>query len=217
MDYGAERRRMVEGLVRRGYLREGRVFEAMLKVRRHLFVPEESTGYAYVDSPQPIGCGQTISAPHMVAMMTELLDVERESRVLEVGLGSGYQAAVLAELAGEGMVVSVERVPELAEMGRRTLAAEGYVNVRVVVGDGTLGWPKEAPYDRIIVTAAAPHVPSALVGQLAPGGRMLLPAGGRWSQTLTEVVKDAGGMVRETTHGGCVFVPLIGVDGWRRP
>ncbi len=215
MDYADERRRMVDGLVREGYLGPGRVYDAMLKVRRHAFVAMNSAVYAYADSPQPIGCGQTISAPHMVAMMTALSDVGGDSRVLEVGAGSGYQAAVLAELAGGGRVVSVERVPELAAAAARALAREGYVNAKVVVGDGTLGWPDEAPYDRIMVSAAAPHVPSALVQQLAPDGRMLLPVGGRWSQTLTEVVKDADGAVREISHGGCVFVPLIGEDGWR--
>ena len=177
-------------------------------------MPSNARDSAYYDAPAPIGGGQTISAPHMVAIMTELLEVGHGSRILEVGLGSGYQAAILAELADEGLVVSVERVPELADRASRLLSGLGYDNVRVVVGDGTLGEPNHAPYDRIIVTAASPKVPEALKDQLKKGGMLLIPVGGRWSQTLVEIDKTEDGRLETIDHGGVVFVPLIGKDGW---
>jgi len=209
-----ERDRFIDRLVSNGYLKSERVIKAFGSVPRHLFVPEEIRDVAYDDCPQPIGFNQTISAPHMVAIMTELLDVRPDSGILEVGTGSGYQAAILAELAPQGLVVSLERVPELADRAGRTLRELGYGNVRVVEGDGTLGFRECAPYDRILVTAAAPAVPKSLVGQLAAGGRLLVPVGGRWSQTLLEVDRDGRGRVSERSHGGCVFVPLIGREGW---
>jgi protein-L-isoaspartate(D-aspartate) O-methyltransferase len=214
MSWDDERAALVGALMRRGILRTPRVIDAFLAVPRHLFLPEPIRGEAYVDSPQPIGSGQTISAPHMVAIMTELLDVKAHSRVLEVGTGSGYQAAIISHLAPKGFIVSVERHEALAAHAAGLLRRLGYVNVDVVVGDGTIGHPAGAPYERIIVTAAAPRVPKALIEQLGCGGRMLIPVGGRWSQTLLEVVKDGAGNVSESRRGGCVFVPLIGGDGW---
>jgi len=214
MSFDYDRAAMVDRLVSAGYARTGRVIEALRKVQRHLFVPDEFKSSSYVDSPQPIGFNQTISAPHMVAMMSELLDVEPGLKVLEVGTGSGYQAAVLSVLSEPGRVVSVERVGELAGRTRRLLESLGYSNVSVVEGDGTIGYEADAPYDRIIVTAAAPEVPMALISQLASGGRMIVPVGSRLSQTLVEIMKDERGEVTGRSHGGVVFVPLIGRHGW---
>ncbi|NPB01369.1 MAG: protein-L-isoaspartate(D-aspartate) O-methyltransferase [Methanopyri archaeon] len=211
------RERLVERLKSLGYIRSDRVAEAMLKVPRHEFVPEHLRDRAYVDSPLPIGKGQTISAPHMVAMMTELLDPRPGHKVLEVGAGSGYHAAVVAELVKpDGKVITVERIPELAEFARENLRRTGYDKwVEVVVGDGTLGYPEEAPYDRILVTAGAPDVPRSLFEQLKPGGRMVIPVGDRHLQELWLIRKtEDGRMVRER-HGGCAFVPLIGKEGFR--
>jgi protein-L-isoaspartate(D-aspartate) O-methyltransferase len=210
-----ERSLLVDALVSEGFLRSSRVIGALGRVERHRFLPRELQGSAYVDSPLPIGFSQTISAPHMVAIMSELLDVGEGFNILEVGTGSGYQAAVLAELAPKGRIVTVERVSELADKARGLFEALGYGNIVVVAGDGTEGVPRFAPYDRVIVTAAAPKVPDALVAQLAAGGRLLVPVGERRVQTLMEVLKDADGGVRMVSHGGCVFVPLIGRDGWR--
>jgi protein-L-isoaspartate(D-aspartate) O-methyltransferase len=210
----AQRQAMVDALIAQNHLRSPRIIAAMLKVERHLFVPDDVAEYAYADSPQPIGFGQTISAPHMVAIMTELLDIKPDSTILEIGGGSGYQAALLAELAPKGRVVSVERIPELAQRTERILGRMGYSNIQVVVGDGTLGFESRAPYGRIMVTAAAPRVPDAILRQLANSGRLLIPVGGRWGQTLIQVDKDDKGALRNRSHGGCVFVPLIGEDGW---
>jgi protein-L-isoaspartate(D-aspartate) O-methyltransferase len=212
--FEAERGRLIERLVRSGYLRSDKVIEAMAKVPRHRFLPEDVGASAYADRPLSIGLGQTISAPHMVAIMTELLGIEPDSCILEVGTGSGYQAAVLAELAPEGHVYSVERIRELATRANASLQELNYGNVEVMTGDGTLGWAKHAPYDRIMITAASPTVPKPLVDQLSDGGRLLIPVGGRWSQTLIEVCKDEVGVVDERRHGGCVFVPLVGEKGW---
>jgi len=195
----------------------------MLRVPRELFVPDEYRPFAYVDRPLPIGAGQTISAPHIVAYMTELLDPDVGHRVLEVGTGSGYQAAVLAEIVAPsdaprevwGHVWSIERIPELAERARENLRRAGYADrVTVVVGDGTLGLPEHAPYDRIMVTAAAPRIPEPLIEQLAPGGRMVIPVGDSWEQRLKLVVKDLDGRVRVEDTLPVIFVPLVGRHGW---
>jgi len=200
-----------EQLVARG-IRDLRVLDAMRRVPRELFVPEVSQPLAYADRALPIGSGQTISQPYMVAAMTEALLLEGGERVLEIGTGSGYQAAILAELAPE--VVSVERRPELADAARSTLASLGYRNVEVVVGDGTLGLADRAPFDRIVVTAGAPRVPEALIQQLSVhGGRLVIPVGSPAQQWLTIVVRD-GERLTETTREACVFVPLLGRDAW---
>jgi protein-L-isoaspartate(D-aspartate) O-methyltransferase len=212
--YESERELMVDRLVSAGYLNTPKVIDVMRRVERHRFVPAEVRVNAYDDTPLPIGSKQTISAPHMVSMMTEYLDVHEDSKILEVGAGSGYQAAILAELAPLGFVYTVERVKLLAEKTSVVLQELNYGNIKVITGDGTLGYPQEAPFDRIIVTAAAPKIPKPLVEQLAGGGRLLIPVGGRWYQELIRVDKDEEGGTTEKSYGGCVFVPLIGEEGW---
>jgi len=208
-DYERLRLQMVERQLRKRGIADEEVLAAMARVPRHRFVGEASRWAAYEDEPVPIGSGQTISQPYMVARMTELVQVDRESRVLEVGTGSGYQAAVLAEMAGH--VWSIERHSELAERARGILAELGYSNVHVVVGDGSLGLPEEAPFDGIVVTAAAPEVPAALLEQLADGGRLVIPVGGSFGQRL-RVVRRRGLDFAETDVLGCRFVPLIGAQ-----
>ncbi len=209
--FARDRERMVaEQLVRRG-ITDQRVLEAMRKVPRHLFVEEALRDRAYGDYPLPIGEGQTISQPYMVGIMTQLLRLTGQEKVLEIGTGSGYQTAVLAELARR--VCSVERIPSLAARARVTLEALGYTNVWVRTADGTLGWPDEAPFDGVVVSAGAPSVPELLFEQLAEGGRMVVPVGDATSQTLT-VVERVDGKMRTTTDAGCVFVKLIGKYGW---
>jgi protein-L-isoaspartate(D-aspartate) O-methyltransferase len=183
------------------------VLAALRKVRRAAFVPQDATARAYVNAPLPIGCGQTISQPFIVALMTDLLELRPEHRVLEVGTGSGYQAAVLAELSRH--VFSIEVIPELAENARQTLAAEGCGRVALRVGDGAQGWPEHAPFDAIIVTAAAREVPPTLVEQLRPGGRMVIPVGApHGDQELRLLCKDADGNVTARTILSVAFVPL---------
>lgn len=201
----ARRERMVEEqIVARG-VRDPRVLAAMRAIPRHRFVPEGLWGAAYDDSPLPIGHGQTISQPYIVAYMSETLGVEPQHRVLEIGTGSGYQAAVLARLARE--VYSVEIVPELAERARATLAALGVGNVRVLAGDGYQGWPQHAPFDRVMVTAAPPEMPQALVDQLVVGGRLIAPVG-EGDQWIRVVTKLPDRVVEQTTIP-VRFVPMV--------
>jgi protein-L-isoaspartate(D-aspartate) O-methyltransferase len=202
--------RLADFLRRRG-IGDERVLAAMAAVPRELFVPEELRRNAYDDRALPIGLGQTISQPFMVAAIAEALELVGGERVLDVGAGSGYQAAVLAELAGE--VVAIERLPELAERARAALDRAGYERVELVVGDGTLGVPGRAPFDGIAVAAAAPDVPEALYAQLAAGGRLVLPVGSRRSQWLDVVVKGESGPERRRTVP-CAFVPLVGAEGF---
>ena len=198
-------------LMKRG-IRDERVLKAMREVPRHLFVPARYRSIAYDDMPLPIGHGQTISQPLMVAMMTETLRLRGNERVLEIGTGSGYQAALLARLAK--VVFTIERISELAAEARATLSILGITTVHVLVADGTLGLPEHAPYDAIVVTAGAPHVPLPLVDQLKIDGRLVIPVGGRLEQTLVRVTKTGSGP--QTEHlSGCRFVPLIGEQGWR--
>ncbi|HEV8384629.1 MAG TPA: protein-L-isoaspartate(D-aspartate) O-methyltransferase [Candidatus Acidoferrales bacterium] len=206
-----QRREMVEEQIRDRGVRDPRVLDAMLRVPRHEFVPEDFVPGAYADQPLPIGEGQTISQPFMVAAMTQALELQGHERVLEIGTGSGYQAAVLAVLARE--VYSVENLASLAAVAQARLVRLGYDNVQVHSGDGTLGWPAAAPYDAIMVTAAAPHVPSPLVEQLAEGGRMVIPVGSAAEQELLRVRKTEGRITSETLHY-CRFVPLLGRHGW---
>ncbi|MBC7114284.1 MAG: protein-L-isoaspartate O-methyltransferase [Archaeoglobi archaeon] len=214
-DFREERERAVERLVRAGYIKDRRVIEALKRVPRHLFVPEKYRKYAYVDEPLPIGENQTISAIHMVGIMAELLEVEEGMKILEIGAGSGYHAAVLAELVGEsGIIYSVERIPKLAEMARRNLERAGYKNVIVLIGDGSKGLPEKAPFDRISVTAAAPEIPRPLVEQLKDGGIMVIPVG-RIFQEL-KVVRKKGDEVTVENWGPVSFVPLIGEHGFRK-
>ena len=206
-----DRTRMVEDqLVRRGITDE-RVLVAMRRVPRHLFVDEALRDRAYGDHALPIGEEQTISQPYIVGLMTSLLKLTGQEKVLEVGTGSGYQAAVLAESTRR--VCSIERLPRLAQRARALLDGLGYSNVWVRVGSGTLGWPDEAPFDRILVAAGGPAVPPPLFEQLAPGGRMVLPLGDVEAQTLT-LVENAGGTMKLTPHGDCKFVRLVGKYAW---
>lgn len=204
-DFVEERARLVETLRHQG-VRSERVLRAMARVPRHRFVPPEIVPHAYRNEPMPIGYEQTISQPYVVAYMTELLELEPDDRVLEVGTGSGYQAAVLAELAKE--VYSVEIVPELAISGERNLRAAGYEHVTVRVGDGYAGWPEKAPFDAIIVTAAPDHIPPGLIEQLATGGRLVIPVGD-FHQEIILVTKSEGGVVQRTTIP-VRFVPMTG-------
>lgn len=205
------RSRMVERQLRRRGILDERVLRAMARVPRELFVPDNLRHLAYADGALPIGFGQTISQPFIVATICSLLGLSGEERVLDVGTGSGYQAAVLAELADE--VVTIERVPELAEQARAALRQAGYDNVDVRLGDGSLGVPERAPYDGIAVAAAAPTVPPALYDQLAEGGRLVVPRGGRSGQELVLVERTPQGPV-ERRSVTCRFVPLLGEEGF---
>lgn len=202
---------MVERQLRRRGIRDERVLAAMGRVPRELFVPAALAAAAYDDEALPIGHGQTISQPYMVAAACALLQLDGTERTLDVGTGSGYAAAVLAELSAT--VVSIERVPELADRARAALAAAGYDHVEVQVGDGSVGAPARAPFDAIAVAAAAPSVPDTLVAQLRDGGRLVLPVGTRGSQRLLLVVREGDSLV-ERASVPCRFVPLIGARGF---
>ena len=210
-EYSSRRLKMVASQLRRRGIRDQRVLEAMARVPRHEFIGPELRSHAYDDEPVSIGEGQTVSQPFMVAYMLEALQVEPNSRVLEIGTGTGYQAALLAELAGE--VVSVERHTALAEAARQNLERLGYHNVRVIEGDGSQGWVPGAPYDRIVVAAAAPNVPGSLLEQLADSGKLVAPVGSPEQQETT-LVEKRGGRLRITRLDGCRFVPLIGAEGF---
>ncbi len=205
------RERMVDQQIRIRGVVDPRVLAAVRQVPRHLFIPQHLWEQAYNDYPLPIGADQTISQPYIVALMTEILELKETDRVLELGTGSGYQAAILAELAAE--VYSIDRMGDLANRARQVLDSLGYTNVQIRVGDGTLGWPEAAPFEGIIVTAGAPKVPRPLTEQLALGGRLVIPVGDMFSQTLTCVRKTEAGLKFEY-HGGCRFVRLIGKYGW---
>nr|WP_303715287.1 protein-L-isoaspartate(D-aspartate) O-methyltransferase [Methanoculleus marisnigri] len=207
-----EREEMVEFQIRARGVGDQRVLAAMRKIPRHLFVPKGYERAAYEDRPLPIGEGQTISQPYIVAVMTEQLELTPQDRVLEVGTGSGYQAALLAELAAT--VISIERLEDLADQAQQNFDRAGVTGVRVVVGDGTQGYPPEAPYDAIVVTAASPTIPGPLIDQLAEGGRLIAPVGPRECQDLIKLVKHEG-RVEKIPLGGVCFVPLIGQFGWR--
>jgi protein-L-isoaspartate(D-aspartate) O-methyltransferase len=209
--YGRKRQRLVAKMEAQG-IRDPRVLRAVSTVPRHRFVPEAVVQRAYEDCALPIGYGQTISQPSLQALYLQTLQIGPEDRVLEVGAGSGYQTALLAELSSN--VYAVERIPELTQRAREVLDALGYGNVALVTKDGTTGWAKYAPYDAILVGAAAPSVPDALLDQLKPGGRLLIPVGDRQHQELTLVRRTADGGTEEEIVTGCVFVPLIGRFGW---
>lgn len=207
----SRRLEMVDRQIKARGVSDPLVLAAMRKVPRHLFVPEDYTDAAYDDRPLPIGQGQTISQPYMVAIMTETLKLRGGEKVLEIGTGSGYQSAILAEIANH--VVTIERKEGLQKEAARLLRELGYVNVESLVGDGSKGHAPGAPYDGIIVTAGAPQVPSSLLDQLAEGGRLVIPVGNAFHQTLTRVTRTEGGTETESLEG-CVFVPLIGEYGW---
>ncbi|MGH9744497.1 MAG: protein-L-isoaspartate(D-aspartate) O-methyltransferase [Candidatus Acidiferrales bacterium] len=211
-DFESARCEMVERQLRGRSIRSLRVLDAMASVPRHLFVPREHAAEAYSDSPLPIGEGQTISQPYMVAAMADALWLEGGEKILEIGAGSGYQAAVLSLLARN--VIAIESQPALAASARDRLARLGYKNVRIESGDGSLGWPVEAPYDAILVTAGAPSIPPPLIEQLAEAGRLVIPVGGARQQELVRVVKRDGRTAEESLFA-CRFVPLLGRYGWR--
>lgn len=208
-----ERNIMIDSqLIARG-ISDDRVLEAFRRVPRHLFMPEGMRSNAYSDFPLPIGEGQTISQPYMVALMTELAVSVGAERVLEIGTGSGYQLAILANIARE--VYSIERFDSLILEADKTLSSLGYSNYKIRPGDGTLGWKEYAPYDAIIVTAGSPTMPKTLFNQLKDNGRLVIPIGDKLSQVLT-LIRRKGGNAEATSICGCVFVPLIGKEGWQK-
>jgi len=209
--FARKRAEMVRHQIELRGIKDERVLETVSKVPRHLFVPHKLRDRAYCDTPLHIGEGQTISQPYMVALMTEMLALTGSEKVLEVGTGSGYQTAILAELAA--FVHSIERIASLAESARQRLAALGYENIEVHVGDGSVGLESEAPFDAILVTAGAPGIPEALCSQLAERGRLVIPVGSQTLQRL-HLVEKKHGQLRTKEFTGCVFVPLIGEDGW---
>ena len=199
-------------LIPRG-IKDKRVINAMLTIPRHLFVPEEALwSQAYSDFPLPIGEKQTISQPYIVALMTEALELKGAERVLEIGTGSGYQTAILSMLAEK--VYSIERISTLAARARKVLDSINCSNVVIKIGDGTLGWPEEAPFDAILTTAAAPEIPKCYIDQLKIGGRLIIPVGDVYSQVLVKVIKTKDGIIKQDM-GGCRFVKLIGRYGWK--
>lgn len=211
--YASKRQWMVETqLLSRGF-RDPRVIDAMRKVPRHLFLDEALWPEAYEDHPVPIGEKQTISQPYIVALMTEALQLQGHETVLEIGTGSGYQTAILAELADR--VYSVERLPNLAKKARKTIDQLKYSNIVITIGDGTLGWKEHAPYDGIIVTAAAPYPPKPLLEQMKIGGRLVVPIGDEFTQDLTVYIRKDQEKYEKESYGGCRFVKLIGEQGWR--
>jgi protein-L-isoaspartate(D-aspartate) O-methyltransferase len=212
MDWAVLRKRMVdEQLIPRG-IKNKRVLDAFYKVERHKFIPEALRMSAYADFPVPIGEGQTISQPYIVALMTECLDLGGEEKVLEIGTGSGYQTAILAELTQE--VYSIERFKKLAESAKATLNNLDYKNINIKISDGTLGWPEMGPFDRIIITAASPCIPSPLIEQLKESGKIALPLGESFSQVLT-IVEKKKEQLESREVCGCIFVPLVGKYGWK--
>ncbi len=212
--YRFPRRRMVTKLVKQYGLRDKRVLAALERIPRHLFVPEHLVNEAYSDRALPIGCGQTISQPYIVARMTAELDVGDEDSVLEIGAGSGYQTAILATLARR--VYSIERVGRLAREAIGRIQALQLPNVKIQVFDGTVGWSSAAPFDRILVAAAAPRAPDALLDQLAPDGRLVIPEGDRDEQRLIDYRKHRNGVVERRVGEPVRFVPLIGRHGWKK-
>jgi protein-L-isoaspartate(D-aspartate) O-methyltransferase len=206
-----QKEQMVRSQLRGRRILDRRVLDAMARVPRERFVPEDQRSEAYADKALPIGWGQTISQPYIVALMTEALELTGGQKVLEVGTGSGYQTAILAELAGQ--VFSVERCPELSAQAEAVLAELGYANATLKVGDGSLGWPDAAPFDRIIVTAAAAECPSALFDQLQEGGILVIPVGRQDYQTL-QAIRKIDSRPERTDLAPCRFVPLLGAQGW---
>jgi len=211
IEFDKFRQIMVQQQIKARGIKDEKVLAAMNKVQRHLFVPSESERYAYEDRPLSIGEGQTISQPYMVALMTECLELKGGEKVLEIGTGSGYQTAILAEIAA--MVFSIERHSKLLKKAEDVLYELGYENYEAKVGDGSLGWEEKSPFDGIMVTAAAPEVPPKLIEQLAKGGRLVIPVGHYGFQTLVKITKK-NKRLRHDAITGCTFVPLIGEQGW---
>lgn len=211
-----ERENLVEKLFNQGYIKTTKVKKAMLKIPREEFMPPENSLYAYVDRPFPIGKGQTISAPHMVGIIAEKLELHERMNILEIGTGWGYNAAVVAEIVGKkGHVYTIERIPTLAEKARDNLKKTGYSDrITVIEGDGTLGYPDKAPYDRIYGTASTPKIPEPLKEQLKIGGKLIIPIGSDYFQELVSIQRISNDEYRTINLGGVVFVPMIGKHGW---
>jgi protein-L-isoaspartate(D-aspartate) O-methyltransferase len=206
-----ERFRMVERQIIARGITNPRILTAMRQIPRHFFIPPPYDRTAYDDNPLPIGNGQTISQPYIVALMTDLLNPGPDDRVLELGTGSGYQTAILAALAKH--VVTIERIPAVADLARSNLSRSGITNIDLIVGDGTTGYPPSAPFNAILITAAAPQIPQPLIDQLAEGGRLVVPVGGQDLQELVRITRT-GNRTMESRYGGVRFVPLIGRYGW---
>lgn len=212
-DYSSLRTRMVETQIISRGVKDRRVIEAMRKVPRHAFLDEALWPQAYEDYPSPIGEKQTISQPYIVALMTELLQLNGDEKILEIGTGSGYQTAILAEIVEQ--VYSIERIPSLAKRARKILDDLGYSNIVITINDGTLGWREHSPYDGVIVTAAAPIPPQALLKQLKIGSHLVIPVGEEYTQDLIVYTRDGEELFNRENHGGCRFVKLIGEQGWK--
>jgi len=210
--FSLARERMVRDQIEARGIKDKRLLNVMRKIPRHLFVEEALREQAYNDYPLPIGEGQTISQPYIVALMTEALELKGQEKVLEIGTGCGYQTAILAELAQS--VFTIERVPTLMQRAKAILDSLGYFNVAYKTGNGTLGWPEVAPFQGIIVTAAAPEIPQPYVEQLEPGGKMVIPLGDKFSQVLYKIIKLPDGRIKKQYLCGCRFVPLVGIYGW---
>jgi protein-L-isoaspartate(D-aspartate) O-methyltransferase len=206
------RRRMVETQILSRGISDRRLIDAMLKVPRHIFVEEAMAAQSYSDSPLPIGEKQTISQPYMVALMTELLQLTGTEKVLEIGTGSGYQTAILAQLADR--IYTIERIRPLAMKARKALDSLGLLNINIKIDDGSCGWESEAPFDAILVTAGAPDLPHHLIDQLDIGGRLVIPVGDQWEQVLVKVTKGPDGVISREDSVSCRFVKLIGEFGW---
>jgi len=211
IDFEKQRALMVKEQIARRGIKDSNVLNAMMKVPRHLFVPPYKQHMSYDDCPLPIGEGQTISQPYMVAVMTEYLELNKNSKVLEIGTGSGYQTAILAEIAKE--VYTIERIESLSLKAKKILEKLGYKNIFFKIDDGSIGWEEKSPFDAIIVTAAAPEVPESLKKQIADSGTMVIPVGTRFTQSL-KIIKRKGAAFLEQEAFLCAFVPLIGQEGW---
>lgn len=206
-----EKEKLIEKLIMQGYLKSKKIIEAMKEIPREIFIPKKQRRYAYADMPLEIGYKQTISAPHMVALMLEALKLEEDSKILEIGTGTGYHAALVAKIAKKGKVYTIERIKELAEKARENFRKLNLKNIEVFVGDGSKGLPQYAPYTHIYATCSAPSIPDAFIEQLAKGGRLLIPVGRIYGELWLVEKKDG---LKKKNLGGCAFVPMIGSDAY---
>jgi len=207
-----EKEKLIQRLIKEGYLKSKEVIEAMRSIPREIFIPEKLKRHAYDDVPLEIGYGQTISAPHMVAIMLEALELRKDSKVLEIGTGTGYHAALAAKIARQGMIYTIERIEELAEKARENFKKLGIKNVKVFVGDGSAGLAEYSPYSHIYATCSAPHIPDVLVQQLDKNGKLLIPVGRIYGDLW--LVEKKNDKIRKKNLGGCAFVPMIGKEGY---
>jgi len=207
-----EKEKLIQRLIKEGYLKSKEVIEAMRSIPREIFIPEKLKRHAYDDVPLEIGYGQTISAPHMVAIMLEALELREDSKVLEIGTGTGYHAALAAKIARQGMIYTIERIEELAEKARENFKKLGIKNVKVFVGDGSAGLAEYSPYSHIYATCSAPHIPDVLVQQLDKNGKLLIPVGRIYGDLW--LVEKKNDKIKKKNLGGCAFVPMIGKEGY---